>query len=682
MEKDPRDYASNAQGGMSLPQLERLLSDAENEPQWRAEADKCADYYDHKQASAERVARSQETGEPLSITNLIQRTINGALGQEAKSRLGWKVEADSQAFGDVATVLNEGLHEAQRETRSDMAISDAYSSQLRAGIGWVEVARNADPLAYPYRVTAIHRNEVWWDWRAKLADKSDARWMLRQRWVDLDEAAVKMPQHRELFDVGCHSGPITDVLARAVLTSRDRFDSISLTRHSFSRTEEEWLDNSSRRRVRFYSVYYKQPKEVVALAYGTRRVQFNPRNPLHVMLAQSGAAQLIKGPSYEIRHAMFAGPFRLVDEVLPGRRFPLVPFVCYSCDDDFSPYGLVHGMIGPQDEFNERRSRLLWLLKAKQVFADNDALDPQYNNFAQVAQEVMRPDAFFVLNANRRNANGLQVVTNLALQKEQADVMMNAQQLIQEVPGVYNALLGNNRDGITSGVALNNLVEQSVTSLGETSDNYRTSRQVVGELLSELRCQDLRQPNIPVEVGSGRRRRTVVLNTFDQRGVPVNHVEDAATRVALGDVPQTQAYKAQQQINLSNMAGQVGNDPIARPVLVAAMLEASDLEHGAMYAKWIRQKVGIPDPMDMTEDTLAQMEQQSQQQAAQQGQAQQAALAAEIADKQANAQQKASTAELNQARVAEIIARLHQQPAANKDQTIQDALAEAHGQSA
>ncbi len=674
---DSRDLAKS--DGMPLWELERLLQDMDNEPQWRREADKCADYYDHKQADAERVQRSIDLGEPLSITNLIQRTINGALGQEAKSRLNWKAEADSGAFAEVAAVLNERLHETQREAETDKAVSDAYSSQLRTGIGWVEVSRSPDPLAYPYRVTAVHRNEVWWDWRARESDKSDARWVVRQKWVDLDEAVTAFPQFREVLEIGCHTGPITDAMARTLLTSEGQFESIYHTRRSFSRVEEEWLDNSLRKRVRFYSVYYKRPKVEVALALGTRRVKFNPKNPLHITLVQSKAAKLIKGPSAEIRHAMFAGPYRLFDVALKGRRFPLIPFVCYSCDDDQSPYGLVHGMIGPQDEFNERRSRLLWLLKAKQVFVDDDALAKKYNNFVDLAREVMRPDAMFVLNANRRNPQGLRVENNMGLQKEQADVMMNAQQLIQDVPGIYNALLGNGREGATSGVALNNLVEQSTTSLGETSDNYRTSRRAVGEAVVELMIEDLTDPDLPMEIGTGKKKRTVILNTFNERGIPVNHVEDAAVRVALGDIPTTAAFKAQQQINLANMAGQVGNDPISKPIIVAAMLEASDIEHGAIYARWIRQQVGIPEPTEIEDDDFVQMEQAKQQGMAQQQQIQQAAAVAEVKDKEAGVAQKQSAAELNQAKVIEIGARLAQpqQPANDEDALINDAMAEA-----
>lgn len=685
MQKNDRDYAKRNSGGMGLFELERLLSDMENEPAWRPEADKCADYYDHKQSTAEQIERARQTGEPLITVNLIQRTVNGALGQEAKTRLNWKVEADTQAFADVAAVQNERMHEAQRETAVNTAISEAYKSQLITGIGWVEVSRNPDPLAYPYRVVPVHRNEVFCDWRAKAPDKSDARWIVRKRWVDIEEAITAMPQFRDIFEVGCHSGPITDVLARTMLTSRERFDAIHDIRRAFRRHEEEWLDNSNRKRVCFYSVYYRQPSEQVALAYGTRRVKFNAKNPLHQVLVQNGAAKLLKGPSHTIRHAMFAGPYRLFDVELPGRRFPLVPFVCYSCDDDGSPYGLVHGMIGPQDEFNKRRSRLMWLLSAKQVFVDNDALDPKWNTFAQVATEVMRPDAFFVLDANRRNANGLVINSNLGLQREQAEVMADAKQLIQDVPGLYNALLGNNKDGATSGVALNNLLDQSINSLGETTDNYRSGRLGVGELLCELIAEDLGSPNMSVEVGTGQRRRTVVLNAISpETGLPFNNVEDSATRVALSDVPQTQAYKAQQQLQLANMIGQVGNDPVARPILVAAMLETSDLEHGPAYAKWIRNQMGIPDPNDMGDDEkIAQEQQQKAAQTQQAQQLQQAAVAAELKEKEAGAAQKASAAQLNQARAYEVAmnAQIAQQQAmaANEDALVLEAMQEALG---
>lgn len=662
---DSRDLSGKeGKGGMELLQLERLLSDMDNEPDWRPMANKCADYYDHKQVSGEQLERARETGETYTTTNLIQRTINSALGQEAKTRLNWKADADTGAFEDVAAVMNERLHEFQRETQSDMAMSEAYSSQLRTGIGWVEVSNNPDPLGYPYRCVAVHRNEVWWDWRARLSDKSDAKWVIRQRWVDLDEAKEVMPQFAQLLEVGCHSGPITDSMARTIMTTRDQFESIYATRRSFSRVEEEWLDQSLRKRVRFYSVYYKQATTEVALALGTKRVKFNAKNPLHVALMQRGGAKLVKGPSFEIRHAMFAGPYRLFDVAMVGRRFPLVPFICYSADDDRSPYGLVHGMIGPQDEFNERRSRLLWLLKAKQTFVDEDALAPKWNNLLDLAKEVMRPDAMFVLNENRKNQDALKVVQNGQLQKEQADVMMDAKHLIQDVPGLYNALLGSGSDGVKSGVALNSLVEQSVTSLGETSDNYRTSRAAVGDLAMQLIAQDLNEPNMRLEVGTGKKRRVVMLNGTSPEGLPVNPVEDAGIKVALGDVPTTPAFRSQQQVFLSNAIQAIGNDPVARSVLVPALLEAGDLEHRHEYAKWMRKQSGIPEPDEMDGESMAAADQQKAQQSQAESQAAQAQMAAELDKLRATVAELISRAELNAARAQHIQQTPPQMPAA------------------
>lgn len=685
-ENDDRDL-SKVPGGMPLVRLERWLSDMDNEPSWRPSSNKCADYYDHKQSTAEQLEIAEDTGERRVTINLIQRTINGALGQEAKTRLSWKAEPDAAVFDDIAAVHNERLHEAARESNADMAISEAYKSMLVTGIGWVEVKRATNPLAYPIQITALHRNMVWWDWRARLSDKSDAAWVICQKWVDLDEAQTLVPKHKELLEIGCHSGPITDAMARTIMTSRGQFEDIHRTRQAFSRSEEEWLDNSVRKRVRMYSVYYKQPKEVVALVSGTRRVKFNPKNTLHQMALQIGAAKLQKGPGYEIRHAMFAGPYRLWDRPLPGQRFPLVPFVCYSCDDDRSPYGMVHGMIEPQDEFNDRRTRLLWLLKAKQVFIDDDALNTKYNNFLSVAKEAMRPDAVFVLNAMRRNANGLRIERNGDIQRDQREVMEDSKVLIQDQPGLYSPMFGSNSVGAESGVALNSLVEQSTTSLGETSDNYRTSRRAVGELVMEHIGEDLQEPNQKMEVGTGKRRRVVVLNTFNEQGLPINHVEDAAIRVALGDVPVTPAYKAQQQIYLGQALQAAGNDPIARAVLIPALIESGDLEHRHEYAKWLRSKYGVPEPGEMGDEEAEAQQQQAQQQAqAVQNQAAQAAMAADIAEKQSKVKVNETAAMLNVARVKQMqadttlrAAELAQpQEAANdEDALIAESLAEA-----
>lgn len=677
-----------AQGdGMSLESLMRLLQDIETQPTWRDKSDLCMAYMDGKQLSGARLAQLESTGEPKTIVNLVQRTINGALGNEAKVRLDWLATADADVYGDVAEAVNARLKEAQRETWSDMHISEAYKSQLGAGIGWCEVSRNPDPLAYPYRVEFIHRNEVWWDWRGRQMDVNSGRWVVRQRWVDLDEAKELLPKFKDVFELGCHHGPLTDAMLTSIRSSQT-FNAMYETRRTFNRFEEEWLDNSHRRRVRFYDVWYKKPKQVVALISGSTRRLFDPKNPIHQALVQRGMGQLVKGTSFEIRRALFCGPFRLFDIATKLRRYPLVPFWCYRDDEDATPYGLIHGMIDPQDEYNERRSRLRWLLRAAQVFVDDDALNQEYNTFKDLALEIMRPDGVFVLNSERKNSQGITVERNFQLAKEQVEVMNDAKQLIQDVPGLYSALLGSGADGVKSGVALNSLVEQSITSLGETNDNYRYGRRGVGEALADLIVEDMTTPELQIRVGTGRQQRVVVLNTFTPDGLPHNHVDEAPVKIALADIPSTSSHRQQQQQFLMQGLQGVGDDPVARAILVPALIDTMDIDNRDHYARWARQKYGVPEPGG-DPNAAAQADAQANQ-AAQVAQGMQMkAAAADVRKKEADAaltEAKAAQAGA-QAQGAAInneltVAQATQPQAPSEDDLIAEALAEADAQPA
>lgn len=678
-----RDLADKS--GMGLVQLEELVKDSQNQPEWRERADMVSAFIDGKQISPLERAEKEETGQPVSITNLIQRTLNGALGQEAKARVDWKATADNDSFVEVAEVVNDRLHEAQRECYADMAISDAYKSQIGPGLGWVEVSRNPDPLEYPYRVEEVHRNEIWWDWRSKRRDLTDARWICRQRWVDKDEAEVWYPQHRDVFKLNCHGGPITDALSMQ-LTQADSFERLMTTRSSFNVLEEEWLD-TTRARIKFYEVWYRIPKVVVCLLLPAgKRTPFQQANPLHHEMVNRGIAQLVKGPSFEIRQAMFAGPYRLSDKGTTLRRYPYIPFWCYRDDADRSPYGLGDGMISPQQEYNERRSKLLWLLKAKQVYVDDDALADKYNSLADLATEAMRPDAMFVLKAGRLNRpNGLKIESNGQLQKEQVDVMQDAKQLIQDVPGIYSTMLGNAPTGVTSGLAINSLVEQSMVSLGEVNDNYRYARRMTGEALQSLIVEDLQAKDLQMRIGEGKKARVVVLNTFDEQGLPKNQVKDAPVKVGLHDVPSTPAHRLQQQQTISQALQAVGANPAASVLLTAALIDSSDIPNHAEYAAWLRKQAGIPEPGSADDEEAEAQEAQAQQANAAAMQMQAQALAAKTARDQASAEQAASAAELNRARAAQVQmdtalapAELQvQQQAANEDELIEQSLNEA-----
>lgn len=631
----PTGIRDQARGGYSLSSLEDLLSDCQAQPDWRPRADLAHAYYDMgKQITPDQEAKiRRDWGIEPRQTNLIHGVINGVLGQEAKARSDIRIEADDDEFAEVSDVLSLRMKEAQREANADMAVSNAYAAMVKGGIGWVEVSRSSDPLDYPYRVTEIHRNEIWYDWRARHLGLNDGKWQVRKRWEDLDEAVALMPEFRKILE--------SSVNGWDMLNLPDDEENTTFLRSAYSNerrtriTRDEWCD-TARRRIKFFEVWYRVPAEAVVLQLSpTRRVVFDETNPMHVEAVSRGMVKVSKAITRQIRMALFAGPHRLLDVGTKRRHFPYIPFFAFRDDEDRSPYGLIEGMMSPQDEYNERRQMVNWMLKARQVMVDNDALDKEFNTIRDLERTIMRPDMMLVLNATRRNAQGVKVGNDLSMQKEQFDVMQDAKQLIQDVPKVYSSQLGSAPAGVTSGIANSLLIEQGIVAMGELNDNYRYARKLVHEQLLDLIVEDHLEEDMRVMVGSGMQRRPIVLNTWDQKtGAPKNRVKDAPIRVGLSDVPASPAFRAQEQQQLAAIIQGMSTNPAAMNILAPAFIEGSNLANRQALADDLRRATGVP----TAGDREAQQQAQGQaMQAAQEAQTlQQAAARAEIAKKAAD----------------------------------------------
>jgi len=626
---NPQDNykASNdvAPDGYPLAALERLLADCQNQPDWRAMADLCCAYYDGNQLTSEQIYQARKNNLEPRSTNLIARVINGVLGQEAKARRDPVYEADDDADADVADVLQVKLKEAQRETNADMAISNGYAGQVKAGISWVEVSRSIDPNDYPYYVGDVHRSEMFWDWRAKRVDVADARWMCRAQWKDTDEIMASFPKHAETIRQAENNWAgwmMSDPIEEGSISKSGSFEND----RAFRVNRHQWIDGG-RRRIRMYEVWYKVPAETVVMKVGQRWIPLDLKNPVHMEAVARTMGKMERRTTMQIRRAIFAGPFRLLDEGTTRKRYPYIPFMAFRTDSDNSPYGLIHGMLSPQDEFNERRLRIQWMLKAQQLLIDSDALDDEYNNIADIAATQGRPDMVAILNPERKNVDAMRFRNDLQLQKEQFDLMQDAKGLIQDVPGVYGTQLGDAPSGVTSGLAINSLVEQGLVAMGELNDNYAMARRLVFESLSDLIVEDHLERDMQVAIGSGSTRRTVVLNTVDkQTRQLMNVVRDAGVKLGLGEVPASPAYQMQMSQMMGDMIRNLAGTPHA----------------GVLIPSWVEQTAAFgPSRKQLADDMrrIAGLPTAGDRQGAQAWQAQQQKAAAEKAALEAQAAQ-------------------------------------------
>jgi len=624
---DGKIVMSGKDGGLSLQQLEDMLSDLRWQPPWREEAAKCADYYDGHQLTQDRLERMERLGIPPLITNLIAPAINSVLGMEAKTRTDWRVTQENEVQDvpeEMLDAMNAKLNEAERESRADIAISDAYAPQVKAGLGWVEVARATDALAYPYRVQSLHRDEIWWDWRSRTRDLSDARYLIRKRTFDQDILMAMMPEHKDLIQWSIEdrfrtwqwdtkSNIDTKLAYAAHLERITNIDSI------------EWR-NADRRRATLFEVWYRvwTVSEVFKLPTG-RTAIFNKKNPRHLEAANAGVIQVYKAPISNVRVAFYLGCHRLYDFASPyhHRHFPYVPFWGYVEDTSGVPYGLIRSMISPQDVVNSADSKMHWMLNSRRLRADSDSLDQRHNTWANIRENLARPDSIILLDPSKPNSRFKEDNDN-GLNSQQFQRRMEAVANVEQAGGIYRSMMGQG-SGADSGIAISSLIEQGNITLAKINDNYQFGRRQVGELLfSEVRA-DMLDGEIAVAIKKEGKRSVVYLNQRTDQGIK-NEVRSIPAKVVLEDVASTPAFR-QQQLQIFSQFTQ-GLSPEYRAALADIFVSMTDVPQKDKILSRLKRLGNIQD--DLTPE-----EEEAQKQGAKQMQEEQAALARRMQDAEA-----------------------------------------------
>ena len=538
------------QNGLDLIQFTQILDEISQQPAWRSKADREMDYYAGNQLDAEVLRRQAEIGIPPAIEPLVGPTIDAVLGMEVKNRLDWRVLAE-EGGDEIALALNKELNEAEKKSKADGACSAAYASEVSVGLGWVEVGRNQDPFKYPYRCREIHRNEIWWDWLAKEPDLSDARYVVRRKWMDRSTAELMFPDQKELvhnagtgwqgIELGNFSmdgGTSTD-LAMSMADER-----------GWSIEEMEWRDVNSNR-VCLFEVWYQvwEKALIIKLADG-RVVEFDKKNLLHMSAVAMGHIKPKYAVVSRMRLSWWVGPHKLYDGPTPYKhnKFPYVPFWGKREDRTGKPFGLIRGMMYLQDEVNARISKMQWGLSAVRTIRTKGAV---LMSDAELNAEVARPDADIVLDPVKMKEGGVfKVERDFQLNSQQFSRLEDAREGIKRTGGIYNAFMGQGGQA-KSGVAINSLVDQSSQTLADINDNFRAARALVGELLLALIIEDMgsEQREVKIPAGISTEERVISLNVpREEDGIQYldNDIQRITLRVTLSDVPSSPTFRSQQ----------------------------------------------------------------------------------------------------------------------------------------
>ncbi len=640
---------------LSFNEYQDIQLEIFNQPAWRRESDKAAEYYDGNQYDAETLQALNEIGMSPQIENLIAPTIDSITGLEAKTRKDWKVAAQSIGdFEEVTEALGQKLFEAERETMADRANSDAFKATTVTGIAWLYVGRQSDPFKYPYVYEYVHRNEMYFDMKSIKPDYSDGLWLVRSKWYDLAVVQSAFPEKKDLLELACFNwsnealyldnGKLQETLAFSLEQERN-----------FRIDDQEWRD-SQRKRLRMNEVWYRRyvRGKVIKLPNGVVE-EFDSDNRAHMQAAIAGF-QVFEAAYSKVRVSIWVGPHKLLDMPNPYKHgeIPYVRMVGKTEDLSRVPYGMGRSMIPMQDEINARNTKQIWLLAAKRItMTDGVTVD----DVETVRQEAARPDAVHILDAQKLKENGVfKVESDFALNAQQYQALLDKRNALKNVSGVYAAFEGSSNN--QSGVALHAATEQSSQTLATLYDNYEFARARAGNMLLSLIMEDIADKETPVSIEYDYKQpKNVVLNKRQEDGTISNALNMARAKVALSDVPSTSTYKAQTLNYLTQMAN--GLPPQIQGVLVKFMIRLTDIgsadkqELLDAIAKMNGEQVNRPPKNE--QEAMAQ--QQAQAQMAQQQEMMQRAALADLTLKEAQAAKMKAEAEAlvnNQSNQAEL----------------------------
>jgi hypothetical protein len=444
------------------------------------------DFYDGIQLEPEDLLTLDKRGQDPLVFNLTKNTVNWLLGTERKSRIDFSVKPRRKNDADEAKTKTKAIKYVQDMSHGEYTRSEAFADAVRAGLGWVEIgARQAEEPIY-------YRQENWrYMWFDHLGGNELGSWrfVLREKWTDLDVAQAMFPERAEAIELLS-----TGVNSLYPYIPEDPVITDNASEFDIETDVDALLGGAYdglRERVKLCEMWYRTPASVQLMRmrdeqtpYGTRNnVIYRKGDEEHDYLVRGKYATLYDTIKMTTRVGIWAGATFLQDELTPYDHdaFPFFPIFCYRRKRDGMPYGIIRDIRDPQSDLNKRRSKALFLLSAHRVIYEKGSIDKP----AQFRAEMDRADGLAEVNKGAMSSQAVHVVNEQALATAQLELARDDANFIKDISGVQQESLGKQTNAI-SGKAIQARDANSHTSSGVVFDNHYQSFQLQGEFITAL----------------------------------------------------------------------------------------------------------------------------------------------------------------------------------------------------
>lgn len=586
------------------------------------------DYHDNDQWSEEDKVVLEKRGQQATVYNVIASTINWVTGSEKRGRTDFRIlprRKDASKAAERKTQLLKYLSDSNRTT---FAVSRAFEDAVKGGIGWIECGTQDDDDGEPIYERYQSWRDVLWDSSSTEMDLSDARYLIRAKWVDTDIAYALAPDRKTVIDEAVVEGvefSTEEEFGDEVMDSQEQsLDSIGNTRA---------LGSHVRGRVRLIEIWYTMPVKTKVLSRGEFKGDiYEEGHRAHENALATGQSVLVERVKMRMHVAVMTTKALLAQMPSPYRhnKFPLTPIWCNRRSRDSLPYGMIRGMRGMQDDINKKISKIQWLLANNKVVMEEDAVP----DIDELAEEIARPDAIIVVKQGKRFDQNV----DRGLDISHMNVLTMSVGMIEAQSGVTKANLGRETGNNQSGKAITALQDQGGMTTTGPFDNLRLAKQIHGEKLLSLTEQYITEEKAFRITNMRGTPEYVTIND----GTPENDIAGTKADFIISE----QDWRAsQRQSNVEQLMELMMTLAPVNPQLALVMLdiivEEMDIASREELVARIRKITGMSDP-DADEPSPEEIA--KQQEAAEQAAMLKEMAAAEIAGKQADAKLKTAQA--------------------------------------
>lgn len=444
------------------------------EEEWRKGNQQNFEYLDGEQWSEGERYAIESRGQQPTVINTVLPTVDMVCAVASQQQADIQVIGRESSDENMATLLTALLKHVLDNCHYDYQEKIGIRESYIGGRSWFEVGIFTDERGKDLiKVDHVPWENVYLDPFSRKPDASDARFIIKAKWLDRDVVKTLFPEAEHLID--------------SVFEDDYHGQEYEAQLNSTGRSEFYWDAKSNR--VRVCECYYKRPEKVKIKIFdedaGKETEKEIFKDVLHYVIFADEL--ILQGSATE--HAKNK-PDLDIDA------YPLIPMYCRR-DRKGRPAGIVRNLIDLQDQINKLQSKFMWTLMSNRLIVEDGACD----DFETVREEYQRPDGVVKLNSG--GLNKIRVddkYRDLSYMSNHLNFLLMTE---QRISGVNDSMLGLGGTNERSGVMQSTRISQGASMQTVMLENMFYAREcvsrvilkLIGRYYTDYRIMQITEPN-------------------------------------------------------------------------------------------------------------------------------------------------------------------------------------------